>query len=63
MANIISKRSSVKASAAKPSWKPPLRDKNLGVDPEICFYEIEYGDKTEEGEEAEILITHNKSLA
>ena len=52
MAKIISKKSSVKASAAKPSGKPPSRDKTLGVDPEIRFYAIEDGGETEEGEES-----------
>ena len=49
MANTISKKSYVKASAAKTLGKLPPGDKNLGVDPEIRFYAIEEGDETEEG--------------
>ena len=36
-----------KASTAKTNGKPPYRDKTLGIDPEIWFYEIEDSDKTE----------------
>ena len=49
MAKTISKKISVKASAAKPLGKPPPRDKTLGLEPAICFYAIEDGDDTEEG--------------
>ena len=49
MAKTISKKISVKASASKPSWKSPPGDKNFGIEPEIRFYAIEDGDKTEEG--------------
>ena len=40
MTKTISKNISVKASAAKPSGKPPPGDKTLGIEPEICFYDI-----------------------
>ena len=63
MAKTISRKISVKASEAKPLGKPPPGDKTLELDPEIRFYELEDGDKTEEGEEAEILVVHNSSLA
>ena len=53
----------VKASAANNNGKPPPGDKTLGVDPDIRFYEIEDGDKTEEVEESEILVVHYSSLA
>ena len=36
--------------------KPPPEDKTLGIETDICFYELEGGDGTAEGEEAEILI-------
>ena len=48
MAKTISKKSSVKASSDKPSGKPPPRDKILGLDPEIRFYDIEDGDEIKE---------------
>ena len=38
-------------------------DKTLGLGPDIRFYEIEDDEKTEEGEEAEILVIHDSSLA
>ena len=63
MAKTISRKISVKASEAKPLGKPPPGDKTLELDPAIRFYELEDGDKTEEGEEAEILVVHNSSLA
>ena len=53
----------MKASTVKPSVKPPHRDKTLGIDQDIRSYELEDGDKTQEGEGAEILIIHNKILA
>ena len=59
MAKTISKIISVKASAPNPLVKPPPRDKTLGVETVIRFYELEDGDKTEEGEESEIIITHD----
>ena len=52
----------VKASTAKPNGKPPPGDKTLGLDSLIRFYEIEDGDNTEKGEEAEILVMHDSSL-
>ena len=63
MENTISKRIPVNASTAEPSGKPLSGDKTLRIEPSIRFYELLDGDKTEEVEEAEILITHNKSLA
>ena len=42
----------LKSSTAKPNSKPPYGYKSLGIGPAIRFYEIEYGDNTEEGEEA-----------
>ena len=49
MAKTISNKSSVKASASKPSGKSPYRDKTFGIEPAIRFYDIEDGDETEEG--------------
>ena len=59
MAKTISRKSSVKAAAAKLLYKPPPGDEIIGLDPAICFYEIEDGDKTEEGEEADIPSIHD----
>ena len=47
MAKTISRKSSVKASAAKPPGKPLPGDKTLVIEPEIRFYELEYIDKIE----------------
>ena len=47
MAKSISKKSSVKASAAKPLGKPPYGDKSCGIDLDIRFYDIEDIDETE----------------
>ena len=63
MANSISKKISVKDSADNPSGKPPPRDKTSGIDPDIRFYDIEYRNETEKGEESEILVIHDSSLA
>ena len=63
MAKTTRKKISVKTSAAKPSGKPLLGDKTLGLDPAIWLYPIEDGDENEEGEEAEIFIIHDSSLA
>ena len=63
MARSISKRNILKVSIAKPSFKPLPEDKSLGLDSSIRLYELEDGDKTEEGEDAEILIVQDKSLA
>ena len=52
MAKTISRKCSVKDSADKPLVKTPLGDKTPGIDPEICFHELEEGDKNEEGEES-----------
>ena len=51
MARSVSKIDIVKASTDNPSGNPPPVDKTLGIDTYIKFYEIEYGDKTDEGEE------------
>ena len=50
MPRFISKRILIKASTSKPSVKPPPRDKTLGIDTAIRFYELKYVDETEEGE-------------
>ena len=42
----ISKKISVKASATKHLGKPPPWDKSLGLEPAICFYDIEDGYET-----------------
>ena len=52
MAKSISKKISVKASAAKPSGKPPPGDETCGIDPSIRFYDLEGGYENEKGEEA-----------
>ena len=39
----------VKSSTAKYNGKTPPRDKTLGIDSDIRLYDIEDGDKTEEG--------------
>ena len=39
-----------KASISKPNGKPLPGDKTLGIDPYICFYEIEDGNKTKDVE-------------
>ena len=58
MATSISKKISVKDSTSKPL----PRDISFGVDPDIRFYDIEDGDKTEKGEEAEILVFYDSSI-
>ena len=63
MAKPISKKSYVKASAAKPYIKPPPGDKTCGLEPAIHFYEIEDGDETEKGEDTETLFVYDLSLA
>ena len=35
----------------------------MGLDPDICFYDIEDGNDTERGEEAEILVVYDSILA
>ena len=62
-ANTISKKISAKASAAKPLVKPLPGGKTLGLDPETWFYDIEDGDDTKEGEEAEIIFIYDSGLA
>ena len=63
MERSIRKRNSVTASTNKPFGKPLPMDKTIGLETSIGLYEIEEGDKTEEGEDAEILIIHDKILA
>ena len=50
MAKTIIRGISIKTSVAKPPGKPPGKPpsgvKSLRIDPAICFYELEYGDKT-----------------
>ena len=55
MEKSISKKISFKALAAKPFGKPPLGDKTCGHDTAIHFYDIEEGDKIEEGEKHKYL--------
>ena len=62
MAKTIDRRISDKAPETKPLGKLLSGDKKTGLEPATRFYEQEYGDKTEEGEESEILINHDKSL-
>ena len=50
MPKTISKEISLKALAAKSSDKPQPRDKTLGIQPDILFYDIEDVDENEEGE-------------
>ena len=47
MAKNTRKKISVKALAAKSLGKPLIRDKTLGIDPEIRFYAIKDGDEPE----------------
>ena len=58
MARTISLKT-VKASTYNPNEKPKTGDKTLELEKAIPFYDIEKGDKTEEGEESEILVVHN----
>ena len=48
MVKTTSKKSYFKSSAAKPLGKPLPGDKTPGIEPEICFYELEDCDKIEE---------------
>ena len=43
--------------------KTPIGDKTPGIDPAMCFHELEYGDKAEEGEESETIVINNSRLA
>ena len=49
MAKTMSRKSSVKASTSKTSGKTLPGYKTPGIEPKIHFYEVEDGDKTEEG--------------
>ena len=62
MAKTVSLKST-RASIAKPNTKPLPRDKTLGIDPVIFFYEIEDGNNTDEGEVSEIFFIQESSLA
>ena len=53
----------MKSSTVKPLRNPPPGDKHLGLETAICFCELEEGDNTKEGEDAEILIIQDKILA
>ena len=50
MESSISKRSTVKASTAKPLGNPPPRDISFGPETAIRFYVTEDDDKNKEGE-------------
>ena len=63
MSKTISKKRYVIASVDKPLGKPPPGDKTLGIETAIRFYDIEDSDETEEGEESEILVVYDSSLA
>ena len=63
MGKTPNKEISVKASEAKPSDKPPPRDKSLEIETKIRFYTLEDDDDTAGGEESEILFVHYYSLA
>ena len=62
MAKTISKKSSFKASEAKPLDKPPPGGEIFEIEPEIRFYDIEDEEDTEKGEEAETLKFKTKAL-
>ena len=62
MVKSTSNKSYVKSSAAKHLGKPSPMDKTPGLDSEIRLYELEYSDKTEEGEEAEIPVVHDSII-
>ena len=48
MVRSISKQiKALKSSTYKSNGKPPPGDKLLGIEPDICLYEREDGDKTE----------------
>ena len=63
MVKTISSKSLVKASTTKTSGNNTPEDKTLGINPAIQFYTLEDSNETEEGEEAEILVINNSSLA
>ena len=63
MTNTISRKISAKASADKHLVKSLPRDKSIGLEPEIKFYELEDRGKTEEGEEEEIIVIYDSRLA
>ena len=63
MDKTINKKSYVTASSVKLLGKPPPGDKTFGTDPEIHFYDIEDGYAPEKGEEAEVLVIYDSSLA
>ena len=62
MVKTTSKKIYVKASAAKPTCKPPPGYTTSGIKPTTRLYAIEDCDKTKEAEESEILIIHDSSL-
>ena len=62
MGKTTSKKSSVKASAAKPSGNSLPRDKTTDLDPAIRFYTLEDGADTTEGLKTEIFVVHDSIL-
>ena len=62
MEKTISRKISVKASAAKPLDEPPFVNKNPDIEPVIRFYELEDGDDAGKGGESEILYIRDSSL-
>ena len=63
MSKSISKKISVNALAAKTLGKPQPGDNSFGLDLDIRFYDTEDGDETKKGEETEILVVYDSSLA
>ena len=55
MVTPVSRKISVKFSVANPLRKSLFWDKTLGIETDTRLYELEDGDNTEEGEEAESL--------
>ena len=49
MANTVSLKNNKASTDKSISGKLLTGDKNLGVDPDICFYELEYVNNTKEG--------------
>ena len=62
MAKTISKKISVKVSAAKPFGKPPTGDITFGIESDIRLYAIEDGYETEKEEESGILDSYDSIL-
>ena len=62
MARIISLKIFT-ALTANPNGKLLPRDKTLGIDKAIHFYDIEEGNNNGEGEESEIFFIHDSSIS